>query len=355
MRLFWGGCAAFFLGCQPQDPILGEKVYESENFEVYASEELMACEGTFPAMESWLGSFRKRLGEDAKGTRHRFFWLTEDDYAESPCDLPSIGCAKPRSDHVYTHLIPHPHEVVHLELSDSKPPDFLREGVAEVFGSAREIRELVDPVSVENLFEPFSDGMTYAEAGKFSRYLLDEFGDDAYFKLYRETPRGADLSRVDEVMRDVLEVSLDDVLEGYAGFEPACHVENWRSFDYECGEMPLLPRIEEAWFFVLDEMGCGEGSVVGPRSDRVWTRRALEIEEGGRYEITLSSSNEDADARLRLVSCDESCMPGELSSLKLEIVGTAWRDLLPGRYWFEVSLRSGSASSDVEVRISRFF
>lgn len=44
--------------CQPEpSPILGEKVYESENFEVYASEGLLACGGTFENVEDWLASF----------------------------------------------------------------------------------------------------------------------------------------------------------------------------------------------------------------------------------------------------------------------------------------------------------
>lgn len=352
-HLLWSGCAAaLLLGCRPVDPILGEKVYESENFEVYASEELIACEGTFPAMESWLGSFRARLGEHARGAHHKFFWLNDEDYAESTCPQFTNGCARLRSDYAYSRSIPLPHEVVHLELSHSKPPDFLREGAAEVFGSAGELKSLTEPVEVEALFEPFLDPETYAEAGKFSRYLLDEFGDDAYFELYRKVPRDARRARVDEVMRDVLGVSLDDVLDGYAGFASVCHLENWRSFDYECGDMPLLEQTSEGdWFFSLG-MGCDDASVVGPREGRIWTRRALEIEEAGRYEISLVSSDKDADARLRLVSCDEPCEPG--AWLKIDITGTAWRGLLPGRHWFEVSLAEGS-EADIEVRISRFF
>ena len=342
-------------GCQPPEaPILGEKVYESERFEVYASTELVACEGTFPAMESWLSSFRSRLGEHVRGAHFRFFWLTEDDYESSPCPDGSLGCANLRSDHVYTKLVPHPHEVVHLELSNQNPPDFLREGVAELFGSAREPKELVNPLDVEVIFDPLgTDRDAYAEAGKFSRYLIDEFGDDAYFELYRRTPRNADRSRVDVVMQDVLEVSLAEVLEGYRGFAPACHVENWRSYDDECAEMPLLPPEERGrWSFRL-AMGCGEGSVVGPRAGRIWTRRALEIDDAGRYELELVSTEVGADARLRVVSCDESCMPGEEYELKIDVTGVVWRDFLPGRHWFEVSVSEGK-ESNLEVRISRF-
>lgn len=341
-------------GCQPPEaPIIGEKVYESESFEVYASEELVACEGTFPAMESWLSSFRARVGENASGEEFRFFWLTEDDYEMSPCQDFSFGCAKRSFGDAYSMGIPLPHEIVHLELRHERPPLFLEEGAAEFFGASWQIKDLVDPVDEEGLFDSFTDKETYVEAGKLTRYLVDEFGDEAYFELYRRTPRDAGRSKVDDVMREVLEVSLDEVLEGYAGFAPACHVENWRSFDYECGEMPLLmPEEDGSWYFGLD-MGCEEESVVGPREGRIWMRRAFEVEEATRYELELFSSNGDADARLRVVSCDESCMPGEESELKIDITGVVWRDLLPGRHWFEVSLAEGEAST-VEVRVSKF-
>lgn len=337
-------------GCQPDARLLGERIYEGEDFDVYASEGLVACEGTFPQMEGWLAAFRAEVGETARGARLEFFWLDEEEFGASPCDEHADGCADLDTDRVYATLIPLPHEIVHVELAHARPPDLFREGAAEMFGSARP-GEQITTADVEELFVNDFGVREYAEAGKFNRFLYEALGRDDYFELYRSLPRDAGREEVDDAIQSVLSLELDDLLAEYRAFNPNCQVENWRLHPLECEAMPPTPWAEDGVWRMSLPLGCGHPTAVGPQLGRIWTRRSLDVLDEGVHEIHLTSSNPNADARLRVVACDASCMPGEWdASVNIDIESYLARPLVPGRHWVELSIADGT-STDIEVEI----
>lgn len=108
-------------GCHEQDfPHFGTLRYDSDNFEVWASDGLEACGGTFEYAEKWLAAFRQRVGERGSPARHTFYWLSEDEYNRGICPV-GIACAYLRANVIYSTVIPVEHEIVHTEL-DSRPP-----------------------------------------------------------------------------------------------------------------------------------------------------------------------------------------------------------------------------------------
>src|SRR5690606_28650747 len=90
----WIVAAFLTTGCQEEGlPHFGTLQYESESFEVWASEGLAACGGTFEYTEQWLVAFRDRIGERSNREKHIFYWLSPEDQDRSSCRSGTAGCA----------------------------------------------------------------------------------------------------------------------------------------------------------------------------------------------------------------------------------------------------------------------
>src|SRR4029079_18942969 len=84
-------------GCQEEGlPHFGTLRYASDNYEVWASEGLEACAGTFPYVENWLPAFRERISQHDDPAKHTFYWLSPDEYDRDICPV-GIACAYPHS------------------------------------------------------------------------------------------------------------------------------------------------------------------------------------------------------------------------------------------------------------------
>lgn len=342
-------------GCQEEGlPHFGTLRYESDEFEVWASDGLEACGGTFEYVEGWLVGFRERAGEHGSPAKHTFYWLSPADYEDSDRDICSsrTACAYSRSNVIYSTVIPHEHEIVHTEL-DARPPSILREGAAEVFGSIEppfttEVADLDPLLDADQI-----SGYGYTTAGRFSRFIIERHGLDAYFELYTALDGAQGRDAIATGVENVLGVELSALVSNFEGASP-CSVDRWRYFDRECSILPLTSwQSATRWADEID-LSCAAPDVIGPRRDLVWTRRALEVAQAGSYELTLESTN--PTAQVAIFACDVNCFDGQPSTAipttSIATGGHATVFLETGRHWLEVQHAAGS-DAPVSIALAR--
>lgn len=329
--------------CAPDLPRFGTLRYQGDDFEVWASDGLKACGGTHAYTEAWLAGFREHLGEHARPQYHVFNWVDDDDLSAAPCE--TLGaCAQAQQNVIYSNRIPHEHEIVHVELDTQDAPPVLSEGAAEAFGTDQPPIELTHDV-VEQLLSDIGTipHARYPAAGRFTRFLIDTYGVDAWMEVVRASPEPAAREGIERAMLDVVGEDVTDVL---AAFEqaPACSTAEWRFYDYECGAHPLTAWVDADHWEAEVDVACEDEEAIGPQQGRWWTVHALEITEPGTYALTAHASE---GATFELVPCALSCFEDPQGSQALQPVpphvGVAMTDVddlpldLPaGRYWFRV-------------------
>lgn len=330
----------------PQTPY-----YDGAHLQVWASEGLEACDGTFPYMEAWLSAFRDRVGRSDSAAVHTFYWQSPEEFEASPC-VDAVACAFPRSDVIYSSYVPAEHELVHTEL-EGRPPSLLREGAAEVFGCTDHI-DIVNRPSIEALADERQiSGVDYQAAGRFSRLLIDRFGIDAYLDLYAGLDADAGREGLAAGVADILEADLSSLVQAFEQ-QRACRHETWRFYDVECSVLPLEPWQHSGHWSATVHLACDAPDVIGPRFDTVWARRALHVPETGRY--TLSIASDDPSAVATIFSCHATCGRADESTVVMIPAATVDRpttlELAAGRHWLRIEQAAGSGAP-VTVRIER--
>lgn len=344
---FWFTLLVGHTGCRPEDTSPNGEVllYDSPDFQVWASEDLQTCEGTFPYTEQWLDRFHEHVGPYGTSRQPVIHWLSPDDFGVSPC-AGTVACVPP-SNIIYSSLLPIEHEFVHAIL-DNGPPSVLREGVAEVFGSIGP--GLVNVASVEDLIEKNRlDGPSYATAARFTRFIIDEYGIDGYFEVYE----GLDGVRTKDEFAVEIETYLNvDLPTLLADFEEVsnCSMDRWRFYDVECSSMEVTPWREPTLWAEHIDLSCSSPDVIGPRRGVVWTRRALNVEQDGFYWLHIDS--DDPTASVLANMCNVPCanddpLPGNLGAT----IGQDSRIFLrPGRHWLQIQ-HADSTNAPVYVTI----
>jgi hypothetical protein len=260
-----------------------------------------------------------------------------------------VACAFPRSDVIYSSVIPAEHELVHIEL-EGWPPSLVREGAAEVFGSMDHFN-LVNEPSIEVLADERQIlRPDYQAAGRFSRFIIDRFGLDAYLDLYVGLDGVEGRSAVEAGVAEVLGVGLSSLVEDFDE-QRTCDLDRWRFYDVECSVLPLTPWQDADHWSTTVDLTCDAPDVIGPRDDIVWARRALYIAESDRYVMSVESDDPSAVATIH--PCGASC--GELDPTAPTV------PMLPAtvdqrrvfvldarRYWLSVQ---HSADTDVPVTV----
>lgn len=339
------------VGCTSDDlPHFGTLQYHSENFEVWASDGLVACGGTYEYTERWLSSFRSRVGTYSGQEAHTFYWLSERDFYDDLCPSTFGACSRSESNVIYSTVLPSTHEIVHADLDAGRPPSLLREGAAEVFGSmassnrVRELGELFDRETIP--------GSAYPTAGRFSRMLIDQYGLGAYFELHdalhQSTGRGAFAAGV----RETLDVELS-TLERDFEIYTSCSVDRWRFYDYECSDLPVIEWDDDARWVQEVALSCAEQDVIGPRGDLIWTLRAFEVPELTSFRLSVASADETAN--VTVFECNADCRGPYVPQGSR----SAWVDhndgagvvaaYDKGRYWMRIE---HAADSDASVTVT---
>jgi hypothetical protein len=342
--------------CDGELPRFGTLQYEGDDFEVWASDGLSACEGTHAYTEAWLSGFRERMGPHAKPQHHVFNWVDDEDLVDVPCS--TLGaCAASQENVIYSTRVPHEHEIVHVELDMQNAPPVLSEGAAEAFGTDQSPIELTHDVVEQLLAEIGTIPLErYPAAGRFTRYLIDTYGLDAWIEIVRASPEEAARFGIERAFLDVLGERVTDVL---ADFEtsPACSTAQWRYYDYECGAHPLTDWVDASRWEASVDLSCDDEAAIGPQDDAFWTVQAFEIEEPGTYELTGHASE---GATFELVPCARSCFTDAEGSSEIPPhLGTAWHDLdafplelQAGRYWFRIE-QSVNERATVSLSLQR--
>lgn len=313
-------------------------------------------------VDRWLAAFRRRVGEHGSPTHHRFYWLTEEEMDRSPCRKArpgAVACAFGRHATIYSPLLPIEHEVVHVELTPEAGHPLLTEGAAELFGSiaasstteAYSVAELVDG---EYLHAP-----AYTSAGRFSRYLYEQHGSDAYFELFDAAVGVDDEAGLAAAFDRTLGVTLDEAIADYDTYA-ACDPPRWRFHDYECEDLALSPWASVDLWQDTVALDCAAPDVIGPRRDlgtegpdKIWTLRALEVSEAGPYQLRVEG---DAPAVAELQPCSGNCFDDDgVTVVGIRATTEAASPiglLLPGRYWMRIE-RDANDSGEVVVSLER--
>lgn len=337
------------LACE--DPDTPQSLYyDGAHLEVWASDGLEACNGTFPYMEAWLSAFRDRVGRPDSEVRHTFYWLSPEEFEASPC-VDAVACAFPRSDVIYSSVVPEEHELVHTEL-EGRPPSLLREGAAETFGCAG-YYNLANDSSIASLADERQiPGPAYQVAGRFSRFLIDRFGVDAYLDLYTGLDGVEGRAGLAAGVADILGVELSSLVEDFEQ-RPTCKLEAWRFYDVECSVLPLTPWHDpDRWSTTVD-LACDAPDVIGPRSGAVWARRALHIAHADRY--TLSVESDDPSVVATISSCEAACVregPTVVTIPAATVSRPTTLELDAGRHWLRIE-QAADSGAPVTVRIER--
>jgi hypothetical protein len=337
------------LACQDPD-MLQSPYYDGDHLEVWASDGLEACNGTFPYMEDWLSAFRERVGRSDSAVRHTFYWLSPEEFEASPC-VNAVACASGRADVIYSSFVPAEHELVHTEL-EGRPPSLLSEGAAEVFGCTDHY-DLVNLPSIESLADERQIlRPDYQTAGRFSRFLIDRFGIDAYLDLYTALDGIEGRAGLAAGVAEILDADLSSLATELEQ-QRACKLEAWRFYDVECSMLPLEPWQDSDHWRATVDLACDAPDVVGPHGGIVWARRALHIAETDRY--TLSVASTDPSAVAIIFACDPTCVRegptvGVIPAATVERPTTLV--LEAGRHWLRIEQAAGN-DAPLTVQIVR--
>ncbi len=320
MVLVWG-LAGLGGACQEYTP--PPVVFTGRNLEIGVADGLEVCGGTFRYMDDHVDALWGALHLPRSGGRFRFSYVGLAELeAHAPCK--GQACATP--DHVYSSIIPWNHEHVHVvrQQAFGSPlplPSVFEEGLAEVYGDGRMLGT-PDVTLTELLDEPRISGSdAYLRAGHAVNVLLERKGIDVFNTLSEAAPgQGVEAAFV---------AAYGQTLEAFVAEyerEPQCQQVRWRRPLLECSARP------EPWVGgevrIEGVLECGGLGTVGPRSERMWTYRTLEIEDTGSYALSTSLGAED-DAVVRLVECDAGC--GDATIVEVAGLRPAW--LEAGRYY----------------------
>lgn len=284
------GCSLLLLGSACADdelPHFGTLQYQSENFEVWASDGLVACGGTYEYTERWLAAFRLRAGEYASNAAHILYWLDDEEFGDDLCRPDAAACNYAESRVIYSTFNPAMHELVHGELGHLRPPVVFREGVAELFGATRLDQDMTALATLWG--RDRIPAAAYETTGRFSRYLVDLFGPSAYFELYAALDGAVDRAAVAEGVHALLGADLDTLETDFEATYAACTLDRWRIYDYECGDLPLIDWAPDGTWSESIDLSCGNDKAIGPRDGVIWTLRAFDVETTKTMVLTIDS------------------------------------------------------------------
>jgi len=338
-------------GCQDL-PEIGEHVWTGEHVEIWASDGLSACGGSFLEVDRHAARLKEQAKEVGVPTddaqRFKYYWFDESerDIVDTVCD----GYACFIRDSVYSPSMPDFHEITHASIpriAASDTPFSIAEGVATVFGNFKLDSELrtISPVlpPLQNLLDsnrPSSD--EYPAAAHFVRLLL---GDDprAGASALVASDKGA---RYSEIRKASLSAGLpfDEVAVRYSEFTLMDKNQPRHSIS-ECDRTPepwTSGRLE-----ISGALACEAHDSLGPFRGRIWRVHTFEVtgEEEQLFRMTWDSLS---GIRFSVERCQPSLSMHAYdgATTRLAFLGDGpsqgYRFLAPGRYWIYVETRSDS-------------
>lgn len=280
--------------------------YEGEHVVLITDSPDDPCGGTMAHMDRLIKRLAERLAvlPPVLDERIQFIWMHDPADVEELCGFSEsvAGCAN--GNRIYSRSLPLNHELVHsVSFAAGYPPPFFTEGLAaaysgynawpvpeHVFSSSEEdILALLTRSSLEIAGTPGG----YEGAARFTAYLVDQYGMDAYLELYSLLPRDSHLETIDQLFQETFGVSLAESVEG---FGPPW-TDNQTNIDPQLSECAAR---EVSWDGEVINMSgavlCTNDTAIGPYDlGRVEQQYTIEVPADGLYELRIEGNEAEAE------------------------------------------------------------
>ena len=231
-----------------------------------------------------------------------YYWLRDADFdARTICVLEHGGCAV--GGDVFMTYAPHDHELVHaLAWPDGVSAAFFVEGLAVAYEfqgvdsyapGAGFYNDDSIAVALADRERAWLPSIRYHLAGAFTAFLIEKFGIDAYFRVYRKLQLPDTPGIVSGVLESELGASLDALSAEFDATRGDCPPMAYQRKLLECSA-PAIAWDGVTWAGYRT-LGCDQADVVGPfADDSVLTYQTITVPEDAIYALTVIG---DAEAR----------------------------------------------------------
>jgi len=366
--VLWAVCSS----CSDDLPEVGELVWAGENVEVWASEGMVACGGSFLEVEahaSRIRDFVQEYGVDSPPVDYRYFWFSDADrhIVEDVCgynyhDEPVYACAV--RDALYTPDIPDYHEITHAALPNLATmrhdrPRLLAEGVATMLGNLGFVADSNAPILIRQppleslvLQEPRSR-TSYVAASHFVRSFIEQDPGLA-LRVFLQLRQGMDIS---DMRSTALEIGFpfDLAAETYEnvalvkGHQARIHIS-------EC-DQDSVPWSSDGSLSISGVIDCGGSRTLGPGRGEIWQTWTFDIPEREGvdaippgFRVEWQSSNV---YRYMIIPCSPEIGSGgyrgyaQEASAGSDDSGEFGMIIPSGRYWIQIE-RDHSPPDDLD-------
>lgn len=211
MALLWlGGCGR----ATPPGTLVGE----SEHFRLFVDPEAdvpPGLDGTngLAALEmEWADVHTMLQMPDGKIT---YYWLSQEHVAAACGEADEGACIWEQSLEIDSPTLPNAHELNHAYMylrKQRRPLPFLAEGIAEAIACGNDLPSNIDVVRWEGVVaELATSNDVYTQGGAFVRYLIRNFGVDAFLRYYEQSPERRDPGLFAANFQSFWNSTMDDV------------------------------------------------------------------------------------------------------------------------------------------------
>jgi hypothetical protein len=259
------------------------------------------CAGTLPYLDQFAEATAREFG--VAGHLGVYRWYSSESFAQStPCPDLAVGCTG--ANGVFTRLMPHEHEVVHLANNQVIAcPSVIAEGLAEFYSPTSSTPTSGD---IEALIQDSEHGAIggdgYPLAGAFVAFLVERHGVESVLQLCAESGPYPSPATFSEAMHRALAVPLEDVLSEFEDFD--CTYTQYRSKHFDCDDTESVDILvgedpAEARF----DLDCQSMTTIGPRAAEIWTVGRMEVLTDGIYLAEAIVTGEATGVRVQLIEC----------------------------------------------------
>ncbi|MBZ5715005.1 hypothetical protein [Nannocystis pusilla] len=314
------------------------EVFEGEHVVVRAEPGFDLCGGTMAHMDEFVARLAAEM-QQAPPTgdeRIEFRWYPGEHWALLPCRRSAFGCA--RGDEVFSVLMPHNHELVHALASERsrRALPFFAEGLAEGYqglhwqadgltelplGQAKRVQDELGGGPAE---------LGLASVG-FVRLLVQQHGMAKFLALYSLLSRRSSVTDVDEALRTVLGVSLDESIAAFEALPADCIRPQLDPKLLECSAPAL--EWDDSRLAVFRMLDCSQDDAVGPYDgDHLQVLHTLTVREPGTFELRAIAERPDEAVSLNAVVMTPCSGCGGGPPIRVLARERARADLAAGRY-----------------------
>lgn len=272
-------------GCNTDLP---QVVWEGEKIRFATTEDHLPCGRALEILDDDVVKMEEELGlAMAGGVKITYYWLPDHMYL-SPCPDWVSGCASGYT--IFTTNSSHHHEVVHILTAKLGPGHaFLSEGFAEAF-NRRSRFELGDEenlaVRIKRCLKAYavSADIDYPLAGKFTRFLITEYGLEPMKKAYARISPGSDESDFDQIFRAVLGDSLNSIIDKFVENAPECYAT-----PSNCHDMETTAEWRDGVWEHQFEMSCTD-AVAEASGGEIFQSVVVDVPSSGPYVLEVSGT-----------------------------------------------------------------